>query len=115
MNNWSNMKKVICGVSALLAMLATLLGFTWAMDDHWTPREIHELFASSVYNQFQELNKRNEIRDAQRDVQYWLKMEMFWRVEVSKDPNNAYKCQQLDNAVRQRAEAEKRQRKLQGK
>lgn len=115
MGEWSNMKKVICGCAALIAMVATLLGFTWAMDEHWTTRDLHDMFVAATYEQFQKMDRRNEIRDAQRDVQYWLKMEAFWGVEVAKDPNNSYKRQQLNNAVKQRMEAEKRQRRLQGK
>jgi len=113
-NNWSNMKKAACGAATLIAMLATLLGFTWAMDRHWTPREIHDLFAQSTVEQFKQISKQNAIHDAQRDVQYWLKMEMFWRVQCQKLPHAGNQAQ-LQEAIKQRQLAEERQRKLQGK
>lgn len=114
MGDWSLMKKSICGAAAVLAMIATLLGFTWAMDQHWTTREVHDMFAASIYEQFQKMDKRNDLRDAQRDVQYWLKMEMFWKVECAKNPNDQDARKNLNNAIQQRMEAERRQRNLQG-
>ena len=114
LDNWSNLKKVVCGVAAVLGTATTLLGFTWAMDRHWTTREVHELFAQSVYKQFETMSRSSQIEDARRDVQYWLKMEMFWRVECEKNhhPGNQ---QQLQHAIKERMAAEERQRKLQGK
>ena len=111
--NWSVLKKSICGASAAIVIIVTLLGFTWGMDQHWTPREIHTMFVQATYDQFKKMDKRNLIRDAQRDVQYWLKIEMFWRVERQRNPCQGNQ-QQLQNAIMQRVAAEKRQTDLQG-
>ena len=117
------------GMTWALGVIATIVGVfggVWAMDAHFTPREIHRIINEQqnkefetaivqIQQTFRDLQSDRKVEKARDAVIYWMKMENILRVECTKDCNNQSLRIQLDNAIREKRKAEDYLRQVEGR
>lgn len=99
-------------IKTALTLVATglaLIASVWAIDEHYVPREVYNLYSANVSDQFKQINKSRAVDNAYRDVQFWTQQEASIRVQLAHCPagNPLYQelIRQLNEATRQKNEA----------
>ena len=100
---------------ASLVVLFGILGGVWAMEEHYTPRDFHELCMTQVQRQMADFQKTNQIQRAQDQVFYWMRIETQIREEIARQPNDSNLYRKLNEVSRQREAAQNQLQLLQSK
>lgn len=113
------MNKYIKPALATIAALLGLLISVWAIDEHYVPREVYNLYAAGIADQFQQITKSRSIDNAYRDIQFWTQQEASLRIQLSKIAigTDLYKelVRQLNEATKQKNESQRLLNQLRSK
>jgi hypothetical protein len=108
-------KQVVWGTIGVVVVLLSLFGSIWAIDDHYTPREIHELTIADVYQSIRNLQLNNTLQREQDNVIYWQRIELQLENACDSHPNDAALRRKYNRARHERQQAEQRLREAQRK
>ena len=95
-----------------LAVIGGLIGAGWVLDEHWTPREIHEFTIDQVYADMGQFQKDLRVQRAQDNIIYWQRIELQMQDACDRYPNDRNLRRKYERAKRERQEAERRLREL---
>ncbi len=98
---------------AVVATVLGVLGGVWAMEEHYVPRDYHQLCMQTMTQQMQDFQKTNQIQRAQDQVFYWMRIETQLREDLARNPSNISIQQKVSEARRLRCDAEQRLNDLQ--
>jgi len=115
-------KKIIISMVTVFS----ILGGVWAMDAHFTPREIHqitkeqgaknlELAMNQVQQQFKTFQRTSELDRARAAVRHWTQQYVTLSIACARNPNNQELRNQLDMAIREKKRAEEYLQSLMGR
>jgi hypothetical protein len=107
--NWLNKKVGLFGLAGVIG----LLGSVWTLDQHWLPREIHNIAIGQVNQSIGGLQKEVALQSARNEVFYWMRRENELKAECARNPRNISTKADLEEAVVERRRAEDNVKKLQ--
>ena len=98
----------------------------WAMDAHFTPREIHEtcktqgkknleIAMQNVQQQFIRIQRTGELNRARAAVRHWTQQYVTLSIACANNPNNQALRNQLNNAIYEKEKAEQYLKRLECK
>ena len=107
-------------IAAVVGLLATI----WGVDAHFTPREVHKIMneqqdqkfeavVTQIQQRFIDMNKDRKLEKARDNYWFWVREVETLQKDCMHYPNDAYKRQKLDNAMRERKKAEDYLKELQ--
>ena len=108
--NWLNKKVGLFGLAGVIG----LLGSVWTLDQHWLPREIHNIAIGQVNQSINALQKETALQSARSEVFYWMRRENELKSECARNPKNATAKADMEEAIIERRRAEDNVKKLQG-
>ena len=96
-----------------LAGIIGILGSVWTLDQHWLPREIHNISIAQVNQSIGGLQKEVALQSARNEVFYWMRRENELKAECARNPKSAIAKADLEEAIIERRRAEDNVKKLQ--
>jgi len=107
--SWLNKKVgMLSGVGLL-----TILGGVWSLDQHWLPREIHNISIAQMQQSIGGIQKEVAVQSARSEVFYWMRREQELKAACAKNPRDALVKKDLEEAIIERRRAEDEVKKLQ--
>jgi len=94
-------------VGTVLALFATV----WKMDDHWLPREIHNIAMAQVGGVLEKMQKAMEVQEARNQEFYWQRREAELRAELRKNPRDPQLLRDYQEAVDERRRCQDQMKK----
>ena len=92
----------------VLTALFALLGAAWGLQEHFTPREVTELWISDLQKNQMQIQHNLQIQQAQQWF-YWYQTEVERLTgECAREPYNQSKKAQLEQAKARRDDAKRK-------
>lgn len=108
--SWVKSKAAIVSVVAVIGFF----GSVWTLDQHWVPREIHEIAMAQVTQSIGGIQKEVAVQSARSEVFYWMRRENELKSECSRNPKDPSLKADLEQAIVERRRAEDEVKRLQG-
>jgi hypothetical protein len=107
--------KTIWSVVGALIVVGGLIAGGWALDEHFTPREVHNLTKDQIYADMSQFRKDLAVQRAQDNVIYWQRIELQIQDACDRYPNDKALQRKLQRAQYERRKAEQALWELQRK
>lgn len=100
------MSKGFTWTLGVIGSILCIFAGVWAMDAHFTPREIHKLAMNQVTKQFSQIQSASELDRARAAVRHWTQQFVTLSVACAKSPNNVELRNLLNLATKEKCKAE---------
>lgn len=102
-------KLALGGLGTILALMSGL----WALDHHWTPREIHNLALAQTDKKVDKITEQLGVMGLQQQEFYWKRREQDLKAEMRTRPNDRALREDYEYAIQERRRVEDEVRKIQ--
>ena len=109
--DWLKSKTALFGVAGVVG----LFGSVWTLDQHWLPREIHNISIAQVQQSIGGIQKEVALQSSRNEVFYWLRRENELKALCARNPKDISVQKDLEEAIIERRRAEDNIKKLQEK
>jgi len=107
---WLDSKKIPL---ALIATVICVFGMVWGLDNHWLPREIHNIAMAQVGKTLESIQKELASQSAQNQEFYWQRKEAELKSELRKRPNDPMLLQEYKEVLEERRRCQDQMKELQ--
>ena len=105
--------KQIWSVVGALVVVGGIIAGGWALDEHFTPREVHNLTKDQIYADMNQFQKDLRVQRAQDNVIYWQRIELQIQDACDRYPNDKNLQRKFERARYERQKAEQVLKELQ--
>ena len=103
----------------LVAVILGLVVTAWAVDSHFTPREIFKIAMQGMQKEFKSLQQDRLLSKAYRDIQFWTQQEASLRSQLAYAAHGTSLYdeirRQINEAVNQKCAAQRHLEQLKSK
>jgi len=108
--SWLKSKPALFSIASIVG----LFGSVWTLDQHWLPREIHNISIAQVQQSIGGVQKELAVQSSRSEVFYWLRRENELKALCARNPKDISVQKDLEEAMIERRRAEDEVKKLQG-
>jgi hypothetical protein len=99
--------KQIWSVVGAFVVISGIIAGGWALEDHFTPREIHKVTTDQIYADMSQFQKDLAVQRAMDAVMYWRRVEWELQNACDRYPNDRNLRMKLQRAREERQRAER--------